>query len=102
MAFEFAEPLHDVGGLGGVGVRVGQIKFVISNRLVRVVLAPGDFAEAVGDLERVGEGLLQRFVIGARGVELAAVEIGEGAIEERRRLLVWMASTRVKASMASS
>jgi len=35
------------------------------------VLAPGDFAEAVGNLERVGERLLQRFIIGARSVELA-------------------------------
>ena len=84
MAFKFAEPLHDVGGFLGVGVRVGQIKFVISDRFVGVVLAPGDFAEALGDLERIGERLLQRFVIGARGVELAAVEVGQGAIEERR------------------
>src|ERR1039458_5176301 len=87
MAFEFAEPLNDVGGLGGVGIRVGQIKFVIFNRLVGFVLAPGDFAEAVGDLERVGERLLQRFVIGTRGVELAAVEASQGAIKKCRRIV---------------
>ena len=87
MAFKFAEPLDDVGGFFGVGVRVGQVKFVISDRFVRVVLAPGDFAEALGDLERVGERLLQCFVIGARGVELAAVEAGQGAIEEHRRIV---------------
>src|ERR1017187_2904853 len=87
MAFKFAEPLNDVCGLGGVGVRIGQIKFVISNRFVRVVLAPGDFAEAPGELKRVGERLLQRFVIGARGVELATVEAGQGAIEDHQRIV---------------
>ena len=78
--------MNDVCGLGGVGVRVGQIKFVISNRFVRFVLAPGNFAKAVGDLERIGERLLQGFVIGTRSLELAAGEAGQGAIEPRRRI----------------
>src|SRR5208283_578382 len=37
--------------------------------------------------KRIGERLLQCFVIGARGVELAAVEAGQGAIEEHRRIV---------------
>ena len=44
MAFEFAEPPDDIGGFVGVGVRAGQIQFVIPDHLIRVVLAPGDFA----------------------------------------------------------
>ncbi len=49
MAFKFAEPQDDVGGLGGVVFRVGQINCVISNGLIGFVFAPGDFAEVVGD-----------------------------------------------------
>ena len=56
---------------------------IIADGLVGVVLAPGDFAEAVGDLERVGVGLLQPQIVGARGGKAVAVEIGDGAVEER-------------------
>src|SRR5664280_258926 len=68
-------------GFDGVGGRVGEVELIILNRLVRVVFAPRDFREAEGDLKRVGEAGLQLVVIGAGGVELVAVEIGEGAVE---------------------
>jgi len=48
---EFAEPQDDIGGFGGVGIRVGQINFVISDGLIGLVFAPGNFAEAVGNRE---------------------------------------------------
>src|SRR5208282_4449 len=83
MAFEFAEPQDDIGGLGSVGIRVGQINFVISDGLVGLVFAPGDFAEAVGDRGQVGEGLLQLAIVGARGVQFVTVEIRKRAVEAR-------------------
>jgi hypothetical protein len=42
-----AKPLDDVGCLGGVGVRIGQIKFVILDGVIGFMLAPGNFAESV-------------------------------------------------------
>jgi hypothetical protein len=47
---EFAQPLHDVGGFGGVGIRFGQIKSVILDGIVGLMIARGDFSLAVGVL----------------------------------------------------
>src|SRR5689334_835022 len=83
MAAEFAKPLNDVGGFVGIGVRIGQIMLVVGDGLVRLVFAPGDFSQAKVNLERVGERQLQGLVIGPCGIQLAAVEIGDGAIKKR-------------------
>src|SRR5882757_9939893 len=82
LTLKFLQPLNDVRGFGGVGVRAGQIRFIILHRLVRLVFAPGDFTQAVGDLERVGIGLLQLQEVSAGIVKVVAVEVGNGAVKE--------------------
>ena len=42
-----AKPLDDIGCLGGVGGRIGQIKFVKFDGVIGFMLAPGNFAEPV-------------------------------------------------------
>jgi hypothetical protein len=49
------QPFNDVRGLGGVGVGGGQVKLIIFYCLVGFIFTPGDFAEAIGDLKRIGE-----------------------------------------------
>ena len=68
------EALADQASLGGVGGGVGQVKVVIGNGVVGGMLVPGDFSQAVGDLERFGEGFLQLLVIRAGGVELVGAQ----------------------------
>ncbi len=82
-AFKLAKPLQEVGCFGRVGVRIGQIEFVIFDGVVGFVFAPGNFAETIVNPERVGEGLAQLLIVGESVIEFAGAEIGNGTIEQR-------------------
>src|SRR5882724_1660853 len=55
-----------------IGWRVGEVDLVIPECLRILLLAPGDFAKAVGDLKRVRMLGLQHGVVSTRLVQFAA------------------------------
>ena len=72
LAAQQLEAVTDGFGFDGIGRRVGEVKLVIADGVVGGVLAPGNFGEAEGDLERVGVGGQQFGVVGARVVQAVA------------------------------
>ena len=60
--------------LGGIGGRVGEIDPVIADGLIGLVLAPGNFAQAVGDFDNCWYGWPANWVkIRARGIQTVAL-----------------------------
>ena len=64
--------LADEFGFGSIGLSIGQVELVVPDRGISVLPLPGNFSQAVIDLESGRESLLQDFVILLRGSNLSA------------------------------
>src|SRR6266516_5552426 len=80
------EVLESFGDLlrlfSAVGRGVLQISFVMFDGGGNVLPAEGDFSEAVIDAVLCGHELLQRHIVPLRGVELVALQLGNGAVHQ--------------------
>src|ERR1035437_3346527 len=78
---ERLKPRGDKPGLFGVGLDLGKVLLVISDRRVGVLPLQGDLTQHSADAVSGGKLLEERLVVGLRRVQAARSQIGNGAIE---------------------
>src|ERR1051326_4324878 len=86
-ALELGESFGDLLRLGRVRRGVLQIGFAMFDGGGHVLFSEGDFTQTVMDLVQGWADLLQRFIVTLRGVELIALQLRDGAVQQRNLVL---------------